>query len=63
MTNDYFTKEELEEMDALEKDEAVWLAKQEQYDKYRERQRLYKLRFLKKRGDELMKDKDSGGMR
>ena len=63
MTNDYFTKEELAEMDALEKDEAVWLAKQEQYDKYRERQRLYKLRFLKKRGDELMKDKDSGGMR
>ena len=42
------------EIDRLSESPAVLLARQEQRLKYRKRQYLYTLRFLEKRGKELM---------
>jgi hypothetical protein len=52
----FLTDEQVEEEIAqLTEDEAVALARREIRLKYRRRQRLYALRNLKKRGEELMK--------
>lgn len=56
MNKDNLTDMEVElEIEQLRNSEAVKLARAEQRHKYRQRQRLYTLRWLEKRGQELMK--------
>lgn len=50
MTDEMVTQE----IERLRDSEAVKLARAEQHYKYRERQKLYSLRWLEKRGNELM---------
>lgn len=55
MAKDMMTDMEVElEIERLNGSEAVKLARKEQRYKYRQRQRLYTLRWLEKRGQELM---------
>ena len=56
ISKDYLTDEQVEqEIERLEESDAVALARKEQAYKYRRRQRMYSLRWLEKRGKELMK--------
>ena len=51
------TDEEVEkEIDRLTHSEAVKLARREQRIKYKKRQKLYTLRYLEKRGKQLMEN-------
>lgn len=53
---DYLTDEQVEiEIERLKKSDAVKLARLEQRIKYAQRQKMYNLRHLEKRGKELMK--------
>lgn len=55
MAKDNLTDLEVEvEIERLQNSEAVKIARTEQRMKYRQRQRLYTLRHLEKRGRELM---------
>ena len=55
MAKDFLTDEQVElEIERLSESPAVLLAKQEQRIKYRRRQYLYTLRYLEKRGKELL---------
>ena len=55
MSKDWLTDEQVEiEIAMLRDDPAVKLAQAEQRHKYKRRQQLYTLRFLKKRGEALM---------
>lgn len=51
---EYFTDEEWAEIQILLNSEAVKLARKEEREKYKERQKLYTLRFLQKRGEQLL---------
>lgn len=56
---EFLTDEEVEsEIKALSDDEDVRLARAEQRLKYKRRQTLYGLRFLKKRGKEIRSNPD-----
>lgn len=56
MSKDYFTDAEVEiEIERLRESEAVKLARREWYVRNRQRQEMYKLRNLEKRGLELMR--------
>lgn len=55
MAREILTDEQvLQEIERLTKSDAVRLARMEQRIKYRQRQYLYSLRHLEKRGNELM---------
>lgn len=56
MAKDFFTDAEVElEIERLRESEAVKLARREWYVRNRQRQEMYKLRNLEKRGLELMR--------
>lgn len=49
-----FTELELKEIAELEKSEAVKLARRAEREKYKAKQKLYTLRWLKKQGERLL---------
>lgn len=57
MKKDYLTDEQVErEIERLSESEAVRLARLEQRIKNRRRQYMYQLRWIEKRGKQLLKD-------